>query len=224
MNYAEHITTQHDEAFAEVETLKWIPWVGKNYARTGILILGMIPYTKIKENVDKDGWEDSRKIVGKFTDGTKRLEHKPHQAMSEMFLVGAGKKHSHSTIKTFWESVSFHNFCQRRGYGRKAKCTQKDLPPARKTLLEILKILKPQLVIAWSNQVTTFLPCHRVCTKVGTYSARVIEPAPTIEQPIMGIRHPSSFFNKAKWLAHLCEDRASKEPVERLLTHLKQAA
>ena len=222
MNYAEHITTQYDEGFAKVKMLKWYPWVGKNYAHTEILILGMIPYTNKKENLDKGGRDDSRNIVGKFTDGTKRFEHKPHKAMSKMFLTGAGKKHNHSTIKVFWESVAFHNFSQEIGFGRAAKCASKDIPAAREALIEILKILKPKLVIAWSNQVTIFLPSYRVCTKIGVCRPRVIEPIPSFEQPIMGIRHPSSYFNKTKWLTHLREDPASEKPVKKLLAHLTQ--
>ncbi len=42
-DYMNHITTEYDKKFVACPDLKWDPWVGKNYTKTGILIMVKVP-------------------------------------------------------------------------------------------------------------------------------------------------------------------------------------
>ena len=41
MTYEQYMTDEYDSQFRSVKELKWDPWVGKNYHKTGIFVVGM---------------------------------------------------------------------------------------------------------------------------------------------------------------------------------------
>ena len=44
--YKKHMTDEYDERFKEAKDLEWYPWVGKDYHKTGVFILGMSTYSR----------------------------------------------------------------------------------------------------------------------------------------------------------------------------------
>ena len=224
-----HMTKKYDEQFGEAKAqgLSWYPWVGKEYNKSEILILGMSTYYKEGED-----WSPTWRNYGETDAGPSRvlitqhaIEHDTNKGCfantAKMFLEGAEKEHNENTRKTFWQAVAFTNFVQQVV----ASGTQVGdvdgtvLRNSRNALHAIIKTLKPKLVLVW-GVTTVDVGIDNLSRegeeKINTVSPKIIDG----ESPIIGIRHPSSYFGRGEWLNFLRTDPASKQPVEDFLQHL----
>ena len=226
-----HMTKKYDEQFEEAtaQGLSWYPWVGKEYNKTGILIVGMSTY--YKEGAD---WSDEWRNYGETDVGPSRevvTEHAIEANTNKscfantamMFLEGVDKEHNGNTRKMFWRAVAFTNFVQQVvAFGTQINDVDRTvLRNSRNALQAIIKTLKPKLVLVWG--VTTVDDGidnlnRKGEEKVSAVYPRIIDG----EFPIIGIEHPASYFGRGEWLEFLRTDPASKQPIEDFLQYLKQ--
>lgn len=226
-----YMTTTHDSDFATVKSLRWYPWVGKNYDKGRILMLGMSTYDKKGEISDwgifgENSTDMSRVLVsGKrgslvITENKPFREHKPFRAMSNMFIKVAGMPYGIKTARQFWASVAFNNHCQGVVQGRRGKCQFKK-EDNNQAFLETLEILKPSICLVWTTQVRRLGFCASQYREHSPQINRAIPRIVAQPLPIVGIRHPSQFFSSKEWIEFLRADSTSKEPIERFINHLK---
>ena len=231
----EHLTTKYDPQFQKAEEVKWYPWVGKEYDKTGILIVGISAYYK-EGATWSSAWrkfcdEDPRPNHVLVSDCLEGDSHLPFETVARMFIEGSGKEYE-SARKQFWSSISFMNFCQELVKGVSGKC--KDNKSAEIALQKVIKIISPKLILIWTTDLS----------KVGYNGGRteVVETNPKrntvarlIGEPtaVVGILHPSRWWwpntgeekRKAKrktWMGFLRTDYVCEKPINKFLQHLKQ--
>ena len=222
-----HITKEYDPQFTAAKShgLNWYPWVGKEYSKTGILIVGMSTYHK--EGADwSDEWrkfcdEDPRPNHVLVSECLEDDGHKPFEAVAKMFIEKGADKDYEDTRKRFWSSVVFLNFCQKLVNGASGPCN--DSEHSRAALQKAIEIIKPNLVLAWTTQLWNVgFPWtdDQERDKIGHDIPRVVAQDP----PVVGVLHPSWWVRGkdtgAKWLEFLCNEPLSKKPINDFLQHL----
>ena len=225
-----HMTKKYDEQFQAVPDLKWSPWVGKNYHKTGILILGMSTHQNNDGDWTKDSGRDASRTFFDF-DHENCTEHGAFSNTSKMFLDGAGvalNQHSHSG---FWESVAFNNYYQVAvpERGASPECAD-DIEGAKNAFFATIKIIKPKLVVVWGVTLAGDMGLpnvekrqNNIGSRSGAYPMVFVGDNET--PPIVWIQHPSALVgdnHQDQWFEFLLSDPASKQPVEDFLQYLKQ--
>ena len=245
MPYKQYMTTEYDEQFQSVPDLKWNPWVGKNYHKTGILILGMSTDARDegwKEAADKNA-NASRQIVAwvnSENDEPFDYESDPRHTRSfknttQMFIEAAdGKQNNKENRAAFWELVAFNNFVQ----DVVKKDTQiwdvdKEIfSRSYDALTATINIIQPKLILVWGVAV---LDRIGVCGTInvektnGLLGSKKNGARPRIcagedgRPPMVGIQHPSALVganHQKEWLGFLCNEPLSKKPINDFLQHL----
>lgn len=230
MTYEQYMSTEFDTKFCEAEDLTWYPWVGKNYHKTGILILGVS--THKDENGD-DWTRDLGHVASRtfFDFGEYPTEHKPFRTISEMFLDGAGIDYKKRTCEKFWSSVAFNNYYQVAVEESGAKPeNEADIESAKRAFYQTVAIIKPKLCIAWSTSIDQFgvEEERKHYEKIrGAYPRFSKNPC-----LIVGVKHPSWWSlpnageearkrNHAEWFDFLSADQETKQPITNLINHLQ---
>ncbi len=228
MSYEQNMSDKYDSEFSEAidpHGLQWYPWVGKDYHKTGIFILGMSTDTR-----DGGDWTQeiespltSRDASRVYFDFDNEDEHKPFQSTSEMFLAGAGKEHDERTREIFWSSVAFNNFFQKAlEPGQQVWEVSEELrEEGRKAFHATTKIIQPKLVVVWGVETTDAIGAEKCDEYINGANPRFSNQMP----PIVGIKHPSGTgqgFDSDKWFDFLRSHPISKNPIENFLQHLKQ--
>ena len=231
MPYKQYMTTEYETQFAAVEELWWRPWVGKNYHKTGIFVVGMS--TDERDGPDwtkelNDSREASRVLASWYQPGNEELfEFNENGAlfkkMAHIFTGPAGLDRCTKTYATFWQSVAFTNFYQDIVESIGVIPERPTVDKSKRALYETVKIIKPELILVWNNNLNHFSPGRRVgAQKIGRVTPYVIEPFSfNLEAPIVGMGHPSR-LNSSACIKFLLNDPASKQPVEDFLQYLKQ--
>ncbi len=238
MKYAQHMTTEYDARFEAAGDLLWNPWVGRDYHKTGILILGISTDMRGGTedwtlNLAKNGLsarDASRSLVAWVhkadeTPFQYRDSSKSFKMTAKMFIEGAGAQYDEHTCAVFWELVAFNNYYQVvvAEIGNESKqTTPADKDRAKRALDASIDIIKPTLVLAWTTEIWDLgLAEHEYMTcneKIGRSWPRFSKLTP----PIAGMQHPSRAFSPTAWLEFLRTHPKSKQPVGELLEALKQ--
>ena len=222
---------------AQSKILRGIRWVGKDYQKTGIFVVGMS--TDQRDGVD---WtQNSNHNLGNPRNASRALaawvnnaDEKPFrydggrdgvsfQNTAKIFIEGAKAKYDEHTCAAFWGAVAFNNYYQVVVPGIGDTPEQPDIEKSKRALYATIDIIKPNLVLAWMNDLSVLWLGYRPGDKkIGRITPHVLEPKqPAYFAPIVGISHPSR-INRHACLEFLLTDSVSKKPIETLLTHLKQ--
>ena len=234
MPYKQYMTTEYETQFAAVEELWWRPWVGKNYHKTKIFVVGTSTHknngedwTKDKEHIDCQR-NASRVLASWYQPGNEKLfefnkNGSLFKKMAHIFTNDARLDQCTKTYAAFWQSVAFTNFYQVTVKSIGAIPERPIVDKSKRAFYETVKIIKPKLILVWNNDLNHFFPNRRVgAKKIGRVTPYVIEPFPfDLEVPIVGMGHPSRLDQNA-CINFLRTDPASKQPVEDFLQYLKQ--
>lgn len=127
----EHNTTHFDAQFANVENLTWLPWVGKNYSNTRVMIIAESYYTNIDLPDEVEQYKSfmmhsrdhARGVIGEYAllgYGAEWTNHgnrrnnptfdNLHRLLVENALLGSNdlEKRAH-----LWENLAYINIIQR---------------------------------------------------------------------------------------------------------------
>ena len=235
MTYKQYMTDEYDEDFEKVKELKWHPWVGKDYHKTGIFVVGMST-----DKRDGGDWTQNPKYnlghprnasralianVNTDTDepfkGTGR-GYGPFGRMANTFIDGVGVTHDENAYGVFSKAIAFNNFFQVTVETIGA-WPQNEVAASKQAFYRTCEIIKPKLVLFWENDISFLWPGHRVGEKqIGRVTPQVFEPDCVAAcQPIVGIGHASR-MKQSDCLEFLRDDPASKDPIKNFLKHLKQ--
>lgn len=229
-SYLQYITPEYDEKFSAVPNIKWDPWVGKEYHKTGILILGMITLDSkdgVWDKYARNHRDTSRQIVYD-TDKDKFDNGSMSQPITKMFLDGAGQNStSEGMLEKFWRSVAFNNFVQ----CVVAKDSQLDaleqfkpeeIGKSKRALAATFDIIKPNFCLILGVSVADCLGLDGGtwrAEKINGTCPRVI-PQNGNQPPIVGVRHTSKYFSPKEWFKFSQDDPVSKNPVANFINYL----
>lgn len=141
MEYKQHITNEYDKELSNINSLKWYPWIGKNYNKTKVLVIGESHYE------DGDEWQEgntetTRIITAKCFTGNKAKIYRN----TEKVLLSI----DNPTIEQgnyLWESVTYWNLVQRLMNSIEERPNDEDYDNGWATFFELVEILKPNICI-----------------------------------------------------------------------------
>ncbi len=208
---------QEFKEMAELETLKWLPFIGGKYldipeehrmliigeshyndgSEKSILCVDDINHTKdmIQENAI-DGVDWKTKIIPNF-----------HKAMF---------REDEFSKKKFWNLISYYNFIQRPMHTIKDRPSSEDFNKGWKSFFELIKITKPQIClfigVSASNYLISAIQGSGLTYNElinsdpinGTYGKSIVlKDAENNETKIIFIKHTSMFFSWINWNNYL---------------------
>jgi len=136
MNVQKH----HDSKIDKIETLKWYPWIGKNYDTSKLLVIGESHYE------DGDDWQNGNKdttrtIIQKRLDDNEVGKWTLHRNVEKVLLDKP--EISDGDIQTVWNKVAYWNLVQRLLDSRENsdRPTYNDFTKGWETFFDLEKIL-----------------------------------------------------------------------------------
>lgn len=144
-NQNKHLT-EFDEQFENVPNLKWLPWVGHNFSKTGMLLLGESFYE------DGHGWLNDKLATRNFVCNQGLSSFNPEFSNRRFFhviekTVLKQKDTDFKERENLWTSSAFFNLVQRILPNRKIRPQDTDYDIGWKTALNVAEILRPKICI-----------------------------------------------------------------------------
>jgi hypothetical protein len=203
----------YDDELLKIESLSWLPFVGKNYDTTNskILFVGESHYYDPKsdnENFKKK--EFTRMIVDEMAISNYQYGSPFFNKISELFNF---------TDRTdLWNKTSFYNFIQ-RPMNKGEKVTQGVIERPRKAdfengwdiFFDVIKETKPNYCIFFGNTAANYF--NKASNKRnidhksivwedhinGSYLKRSEVIIDSHKTELIFVKHPSSYFTTSKW-------------------------
>ncbi len=223
-------TDKYDNDFDNIEGLKWLPWVGKNYDSTRIFILGASHY----EWKDSDKGESSkskkftRKVVAEHGIDSKNERHKKYAfAGFNKCLLNEEALHPNARGE-LWSSLLFYNLLQTpMKTGTDTIVKDEDALEAWEAFKKLVSILKPKICIAWGAKIIDHWVWKNKCVEFSNtyeYKNQISRCSPresviTIgghKLSICAIKHPSMGFSPPKWREYLLSQH--KDKLQKIIT------
>lgn len=217
------MTNNLDKELLEINSLKWLPWVGDNYlsvqSSNKLLVIGESHYYKLDEKGSFEKHQDNgytRVAIQKIAVEREYKTYKNRAAKIfpnfHLTIFGNDKFES----KLLWENVCYYNFIQdpmNTNYGRPKKS---DYAKGWKTFADVVNVLKPSICIFLGNSSTKYFPSSfdNVITIsnglsddgwVNNTASRKATIRLNNEQEVIlkFIRHPSNHYSWTEWNSHL---------------------
>jgi|25_taG_2_1085351.scaffolds.fasta_scaffold05072_2 hypothetical protein len=137
--------TNFDTDFEEIKKLQWFPWIGKNYSKNGLLILGESHYE------DGDEWQKGNKLTSRIIT-QKRYENIKgkwdlHRNVEKTVLNT--DEISEVQRRNFYDNISYFNLVQRLLDSRKRdhRPTDDDFDEGWEVFFDVIEILEPRFVL-----------------------------------------------------------------------------
>ncbi len=236
------MTDEYDAQFKAVKELKMSPWVGKDYNKTKIFILGESTDDRNNERWDEDlgeSLERPQDITRSLVPWINEASDKPFRDCTtkryvafrntvKIFTEGVGADYGEDTCTTFWETVAFNNYYQQVLPERGGEPNQSEKEMAKYALEATINIIKPKLVVAWGVRLLCRMGLKAVKRPKNIGSGNGAYPRVFQRDDgiwIVGIQHPSMLMepdSPKAWFDFLCSDEASKKPIGDFVQHLKQ--
>lgn len=142
------LTTEFDNAFSAIPNLSWLPWIGSNFKKTNLLLIGDSYYD------DGDDWikgniNASRDLInnqGINSDKPEFSNSAPFLRKTEKIVLSKDST-TFEERNNFWTSVAYCNLVQRLLPERDSVPNNEDLKNGWKTILEVVKIIQPSVII-----------------------------------------------------------------------------
>jgi hypothetical protein len=179
----------------ESKDIKWLPWVGKDYEKSKILLVGESHYqNNEKDKVAQEDifyhrkWRDEKKSHIKF-----------YRNMSQMIQ-------NNSEIDKLYDHIAQYNLIQRPMTHIKERPNSNDFEKGVQTLIKITEILTPKTVIIFGKSGKQafdkiLLPKYKRQTMSNESINRIVPISYTHnEMIILLVSHPSArAVNTKKW-------------------------
>jgi uracil-DNA glycosylase len=140
------VDLSQDEIFAEMDGLKWLPYVGENYFKneTRIFIIGESHYQEENETSIRQAKNVrlTRKMLTDFGIRKKYWKTKIFQN----FYKALFRTDKINSVE-FWKNLVFYNFVQRPMTNNKERPNKSDFKNSWTTTFKLIEILKPNVCI-----------------------------------------------------------------------------
>ncbi len=198
----------YDTKFKGIKSLKWLPWVGKNYMNSEykILLVGDTHYGASTESIEGHNINTfTREIIEEMPINRWHYNVKFYKNL-HLALIG------NDIFKTenLWSNVAFYNFVQNTMNGHDQEPSDKDFQNGWDTFYELIDELKPTICIFLGvRAINNFNKDKRglyVINKHTEYKkTNNVFPRNFIfyynntETKIFAIKHPSKYFSWSIW-------------------------
>jgi len=132
-----------DQKLNKIDKMNWFPWIGKNYIKTGFLIVGDSHYE------DGEGWlSENRKATRQFINNNGK-----HSYFSSPLLRNIAKTIYNKEIISekenhdLWINVAYFNLCQRLLPEREGGPKEEDYDLGWSVFFKIIEIIKPKYIL-----------------------------------------------------------------------------
>ena len=221
---------KYDERFKSINGLKWLPWVGKNYNKTGVLIIAESHYggeTEFEadgsDNTDEDFTREA--FVKEHVKG--KNWNMPNYLMR--IICGGGFSDEDEQRKEFWENVAFYNHVQKlMRLATRQRPSDEDFENGWDVFPEVVKILKPDYCLFiglkasdWFNKKMqekglSYEPVYKMEKINGVRPRRFSLTVDGHKTEITGIKHTAQYFSWNKWYNFLSNKNNNwTEPLQR---------
>lgn len=218
---------KYDERFKSINGLKWLPWVGKNYDKTGVLIVAESHYGGETE-FEADGSDNTDEDFTREAFVKEHVKGKNWKMPNYLMRIicGGGFSDKDEQRKEFWENVAFYNHVQKlMRLATRQRPSKEDFRNGWDVFSEVVKILKPDyclfigLTASYSFNIKmkekglSYEPVfwmekiNRACPR------RFSLTVDGHKTEIIGIRHTSGRISPNKWHDFLCTNW--REPLKR---------
>ena len=217
---------KYDERFKSINGLKWLPWVGKNYDKTGVLIIAESHYGGETE-FEADGSDNTKEdftreaFVKRHANG-ENMWKMPNNLMRAVWKGDC----SVGNRKIFWENVAFYNHVQKlMELATRQRPSKEDFRNGWDVFPEVVRILKPDyclfigLIASYSFNIKmkekglSYEPVSWMEKINGACPRRFSLTVDGHKTEVIGIRHTSGRISPDKWHDFLCTNWA--EPLKR---------
>ena len=198
------------------DVLRWYPWVGENYSKTKILIVGESHYGVCKETLE---WylkskEGTIEVIKALITGKKWAQDNKTLNNFSKSLVGDNDY----TNEVLWNKLAYYNFIQRpMNYisPNKERPTNDDFIKGCKTFKQVINILKPSICIFIGVEASWRVICsfeqkdsNRDCHISGKLNRINLRPIVTVNMPygqtkLIFTKHSSRYYNWSGWHNYL---------------------
>lgn len=216
MKMEELIDISYDEHFAQIESLKWHPWIGRKYNQSNrkLLIVGESHYLRTKDDLQyKEKFEKSSSNKSHTrcciyeSPICKKWKNSTYRNISKLFL-----RTNKVESKLFWEQVAYHNFVQKiMDYRKKQRPKKSQFALSWKPFIDILDVINPTDCIfigvsasnTFNQEIMKLGVPHtkaKWLKKVGnTYPRKSTININGRDINILFVKHTSQFFSWDKW-------------------------
>ena len=223
-------TPKFDSDFDKVSHLAWYPWVGKNYHKTKILVVGTSTHGWKEADLARIGKGVTTAIINDIAIENKHPGTKALNTFIKIFVEGLkirGKNVPDWELmrQQVWSSVAFTNFLQfsPQEVGGKAR-NSKDIEVGKEALHGVLDIIKPDLCLIWS----TMMPWDGDLTEKDGYKweerEKINNGRPQVCRrkgvSFVCMQHPSRGFSPPDWTDFLMKENESKKDIANFLDYL----
>jgi len=202
---------RYDGKLKDIPGLTWLPWVGKGYCDTRILVVGESNYTDegMAAIVDGDKWF-TRKVSNYFC--ISEQERRAGQAMR--YIARRLMTSVHDTVPKVWSQIAYMDVCQKclvKVEGERPRPTPDNYESGVLPVCSVVDVLRPKLVIFVSKGAFDYFKNRQCLRKLKDYSILTYLNAPTetigklhtknCDVPVAFTTHPGGFGATAsiKW-------------------------
>jgi hypothetical protein len=143
----EQLLTKFDDNLKKVENIKWLPWIGADYQKTNLLIVGESFYD------DGEGWPESdleapRSLVKNQGLNSKNPEFSNRKLFDavEKIILNQDKSSFEERDK-IWTSVAYMNQVQKALENSKSRPNDDDFDLGWKVVLDVAEITQPKVIV-----------------------------------------------------------------------------
>lgn len=218
---------QFDTELGAVRGLTWLPWVGKAYRNSRILIVAESHYSNKEDPSEAEAHKNrlyTRKVVAEYPiSGAEASGWRNNGGRSKnptfdnlhRLLVSDALNSDIPKRAFLWRNLGYMNIVQRPMWyppkGSKERPNQNDMETGWRVVAEIIRILSPRLCIfagleaskSFNSEMKRLGITHdpvKICEKIGSSYPRFASCSPAGEPvPLVFIQHPSKYFSWKSW-------------------------
>ena len=210
-----YIDKSLDKDFLQIEGLKYLPWVGKDFENQEVKIL-LIPESVYNWGKDKEARKVADEAINNnnfarivaYEHGIEYPSSKRKLARNIEKLFDIDYKNNDERID-FWRSIVFHELVQRPLKNIIERPNNKDYELGALVLTRIIEILKPKKCIFFGTTWSKFANFRKSLTQNYTVNEKHFHKTNNaypkilflreLDSKIYFIRHPSKGFSPELW-------------------------
>ncbi len=222
-----YISNLYDDELRQAHSLKYLPWVGKEYptlkSNNKILIIGESVYnwgkdedSRNKVTAELENNECVRGIVecqGLYFINEAQYGKENSRFFRNIEHAILGRDTSNAERENFWKSVCFHEFIQTYLENINTRPNDLEFENGWDTLFKVIDILRPNYILFCGVQASNYFPSPLIekynFTSTGIqYHAKIGRIYPRVatitnnenyNAKLVFIRHPSAYFSWQSW-------------------------